>query len=131
MLRPSALRQLLSQVTGGTIQATIFATRSGEFLDYVVKNENPQFNVKNVCAIICSVYQSFQKFSTPLGDNLTYLIVDCDMYRLAIKPVGNNHLVCVCADSNTGLGILKLKINSLTDSLTGLLNFAIYSQNIN
>jgi hypothetical protein len=130
MLRPSALRQLLSQVTGGTIQATILATRSGEFLDYVVKNENPNFNVKNVCAIVCSVYQSFQKFSTPLADNLNYLIVDCDMYRLAIRPVGN-HLVCICADSNTGLGILKLKINSLSDSLSSLLNFAIYSQNLN
>ena len=79
MLRPSALRQLLSQVTGGSIQCTILATRSGEYLDYVTKNEqtNTQVNVKNICAIICSVYQSFQKFSTPLSDNLNFLIVDC------------------------------------------------------
>jgi hypothetical protein len=117
MFRPSALRQLLSQVTGGTIQATILATRSGEFLDYVVKNDNPNFNVKNICAILCSLYQSYQKFSSSIDDNLNYLIVDCDMYRIAIRPVGN-HLVCICADSNTGLGILKLKINSLSDSLS-------------
>jgi hypothetical protein len=121
MLRPSALRQLLSQVTGGTIQATILATRSGEFLDYVVKNENSNFNVKNVCAILCSLFQSYQKFSSSIDDNLNYLIVDCDMYRIAIKPV-NNHLVCMCADSNTGLGILRLKINSLSDSLSKNIN---------
>jgi len=36
-------------------------------------------------------------------------------------------LVCICADSNTGLGILKLKLNSLSDSLSSLLNFAVYS----
>ena len=122
MLRPSALRQLLSQVTGGTIQATILATRSGEFLDYVVKNENPNFNVKNVCAILCSLFQSYQKFSSSIDDNLNYLIVDSDMYRIAIKPV-NNHLICICADSNTGLGILKLKINSLSDSLSKNKNY--------
>lgn len=157
MLRPSALRQLLSQVTAGTIQATILATRSGEFLDYVVRNEpnsglpnnnqqsaassnssssnqlstsqsNQQqpINIKNVCAIICAVYQSYQKLSVALADNLNYLIIDCEMYRLAIRPVGN-HLICICADSNTGLGILKLKINSLADSLSSLLGFSVYS----
>lgn len=137
MLRPSALRQLLSQVTVGSIQATILTTRSGEYLDYVLRNDaanhsnvsvvhsNP-VNVKNLCAIICSVYQSYQKLSNVLSDNLNYLIIDCDMYRLAIRPVGN-HLICICADSNTGLGILKLKINSLAESLSSLLNFAIYS----
>jgi hypothetical protein len=118
MLRPSALRQLLSQITVGTIQATILTTRSGEFLDYVVKNEHStNFNIKNVCAIVCALYQSFHKFSSSIDDDLNYLIVDCDAYRIAIRPV-NNHLVCICADSNTGLGILKLKINSLSDSLS-------------
>jgi hypothetical protein len=129
MLRPSALHQLLSQVTGSSIKAIIIATRSGEFLDYVLKNEQQQnqINIKNLCAIICSIYQSYQKFSFSLADNLNFVIIDCDMYRLAIRPIGN-HLVCICADSNTGLGILKLKLNSLSDSLSNLLNFAIYSQ---
>lgn len=137
MLRPSALRQLLSQVTVGTIQATILTTRSGEYLDYVLRNDaanqsnaslvhNNPLNVKNLCAIICSVYQSYQKLSNVLSDTLNYLIIDCDMYRLAIRPVGN-HLICICADSNTGLGILKLKVNSLAESLSSLLNFSIYS----
>lgn len=126
MLRPSALKQLLSQVTVGSIHATILANRSGEFLDYAVKSENTDINIKNMCAIICSVYQSYQKFSAPLNDNLNYLIVDCDVYRLAIRPV-NSHLVCICADSNTGLGILKLKLNSLSDSLTSLVNLNVYS----
>ena len=61
MLRPSALKQLLAQVTVGSINATIIATRSGEFLDYAVKNDNIDINIKNLCAIICSVYQSFVK----------------------------------------------------------------------
>lgn len=126
MLRPSALRQLLNQITQGSVQATILATRSGEYLDYVIKNDNPAINIKNLCAIVCSVYQSYQKLSVPLADNLNYLIIDCDMYRLAIRPVGN-HLVCICADSTTGLGILKLKINSLAESLSNLLNYSIYS----
>lgn len=126
MLRPSALRQLLNQITQGSVQATILATRSGEYLDYVIKNDNPAINIKNLCAIVCSVYQSYQKLSVPLADNLNYLIIDCDIYRLAIRPVGN-HLVCICADSSTGLGILKLKINSLADSLSNLLNYSIYS----
>jgi hypothetical protein len=129
MLRPSALHQLLNQVTGSSIQAIIIATRSGEFLDYVLKNQEAQsnINIKNLCAIICSIYQSYQKFSVSLADNLNFVIIDCDMYRLAIRPIGN-HLVCICADSNTGLGILKLKLNSLSDSLSSLLNFAVYSQ---
>ncbi|CAF1121687.1 unnamed protein product [Brachionus calyciflorus] len=141
MLRPSALRQLLSQGTAGTIQATILTTRSGEYLDYVLRNDlqnqsvsssslnqsqKNQINVKSLCAIICSVYQSYQKLSHAFADILNYVIIDCDMYRLAIRPVGN-HLICICADSNTGLGILKLKINSLADSLSSILNFAIYS----
>ena len=126
MLRPSALRQLLNQVTQGSVQATILATRSGEYLDYVIKNDNQSINIKNLCAIVCSVYQSYQKLSVSLNDNFNYLIIDCDIYRLAIRPVGN-HLICICADSTTGLGILKLKINSLAESLSNLLNYSIYS----
>jgi predicted regulator of Ras-like GTPase activity (Roadblock/LC7/MglB family) len=119
MLRPSALKQLLAQVTGGNIHATILATRSGEYLDYAIKPGSTDINIKNMCAIVCSVYQSFQKFSTPLNDNLNYLIIECDIYRLAIRPV-NNHLVCICADSNTGLGIIKLKLNSLSERLSSV-----------
>jgi predicted regulator of Ras-like GTPase activity (Roadblock/LC7/MglB family) len=126
MFRPSALRGLLSQVTTGNINATILANKSGEYLDYVIKDNNPNINIKNICAIICSIYQSFLKMSVPLQDQLNYLIVDCDAYRLAIQPVGS-HLVCVCADSNTGLGIIKLKLNSLSSSLSSLINFTAYS----
>lgn len=113
-------------MTQGSVQATILATRAGEYLDYVIKNDNQQINIKNMCAIVCSVYQSYQKLSAPLGDSLNYLIIDCDIYRLAIRPVGS-HLICICADSSTGLGILKLKINSLAESLSNLLNYSIYS----
>ena len=124
MFRPSALRQLLSQVTTGTIEATIISTRSGEYLDYVAKPNSKLTDIKSVCAIMCSVYQSYQKLDVPLGDNLNFLIIDCDTHRLAIRPVGNN-LVCLCADSNTGLGILKLKINSLADSLNKIVNYSL------
>ncbi|CAF1021754.1 unnamed protein product [Brachionus calyciflorus] len=118
MYRPSLLRQLLSQVTTGNIHATIFSTRSGEYLDSVSKQDsnNKMIDIKSLCAIMCSVYQSFQKLSGPLDDNLNFLMIDCDSYRLAIRPVGNN-LICLCADSTTGLGILKLKINSLAEQL--------------
>lgn len=119
MLRPSALRKLLSQVVGGSIQATILLTRSGEILDYSVKNEKSNVNVKNISAIICSVFQGFQKLNNPLSDSLNCLIVEVELYRVIVRPVGN-HLVCICADSNTGLGILKLKLNSLTESLNRL-----------
>ncbi len=57
MLRPSALKQLLSQTTlsgPGQILMTIIANRSGEYMDYALNNpENPDnINVKNICAII-------------------------------------------------------------------------------
>ena len=123
MLRPSALKNHLAQITGGNIHATMLATRSGEVLDCVVKKETLDFNIKNVCATFCSVYQSFQKLGVPLSDQLNFVFVDCDIYRLAIKPIGPN-LLCLCADSNTGLGILKLKLNSLSESFTKLLNYS-------
>ena len=124
MLRPSTLRALFKQVTTGNVHATILTTRSGEVLDYIIKNDSLDFNIKNVCATFCSVYQSYEKLGDPLGDNLNFLIIDCDMYRLAIRAVGP-HLLCMCADSNTGLGILKLKLNSLSDSFARLLkNFS-------
>lgn len=121
MFRPSALRQLLKQVTTGKIEATILSTRSGEYLDFVSKTDSKLVDIKSMCAIMCSVYQSFQKLNMPLEDNLNFLIIDCDSYRLAIRPVGAN-LICLCADANTGLGILKLKLNSLVDSLLKIVN---------
>jgi hypothetical protein len=123
MLRPSALRKHLTQVTSGNIHATMLATRSGEVLDCIVRKETSDFNVKNVCATFCSIYQSFQKLGVTLTDNLNFIIVDCDEYRLAIRPVGS-HLFILCADSNTGLGILKLKLNSISDSFSKLLNYS-------
>jgi predicted regulator of Ras-like GTPase activity (Roadblock/LC7/MglB family) len=65
------------------------------------------------------VFQGFQKLNNPLSDSLNCLIVEVELYRVIVRPVGN-HLVCICADSNTGLGILKLKLNSLTESLNRL-----------
>ena len=47
-----------------------------------------------------------QKFGSQLQENLNHLFVDCDRYRLAIKPVGN-HLICICADTNTGFGHIE------------------------
>ncbi|CAF0720258.1 unnamed protein product [Brachionus calyciflorus] len=87
-------------ITAGTIQATILTTRSGEYLDYDLRNDlhnqsvsssslnqsqTNQINFKSLCAIICSVYQSYQKLSHAFADNLNYVIIDCDMYRLAIR----------------------------------------------
>ena len=118
MLRPSALRSLLSQVTVGTIQASFLLNRSGEVLDVCIRNEILGLNSKNVGAILCSVFQSYHKFGTSLEETeLNYLFVDCDSFRLAIRPVGP-HLICLCADSNTSLGVLKLKIKSLADSFS-------------
>ena len=126
MLRPSNLRKILSHVTQGQIQATLIATRSGEFLDYMVKNNDEKtLNVKSLCAIVCSICQSYQKFSVSLTDELSFVILDCEQYRMSIKPVGN-HIVCICADSNIGLGVLKLKMNSLSDQLSNLLNASVY-----
>lgn len=127
MLRPSSLRKLLSQITQDQIQATFIATKSGEFLDYVVNPnvDEKTINIQNLCAIICSIYQSYQRFSVSLADNFNYLILDCDLYRMAIKPVGN-HIVCVCADPNIGLGVLKLKLNSLCERLSNLLAVTVY-----
>jgi len=123
MLRPSALRKHLTQVTSGNIHATMLATRSGEVLDCIVRKEILNFDIKNICATFCSIYQSFQKLGGTLTDNLNFIIVDCDEYRLAIRPVGS-HLLCLCADSNTGLGILKLKLNSISESFSKLLNYS-------
>jgi hypothetical protein len=46
--------QLLSQATlGPGCHATIIANRSGEYLDYALKNaDTTDINIKNICAII-------------------------------------------------------------------------------
>jgi predicted regulator of Ras-like GTPase activity (Roadblock/LC7/MglB family) len=128
MLSPSQLRKHLAHVTQGQIQATLIATKSGEFLDYVVKNNDEKtMNVKSLCAVIVSVFNSYFKFSVSLDDKLNFVILDCDEYRMAIKPVGN-FILCICADPNIGLGVLKLKMNGLSDMLSNLFTIVpVYS----
>ncbi len=135
MLRPSVLQKLLTHITQGSIQATLIATKSGEILDYVQKSTNNNLtvtsaaekpmNIKSLCAIVCSIFQAYQKLSVSLSDNLNFVIIDCDSYRMAIRPLGN-HIVCICADQNIGLGVLKLKMNSLCDNLAQMLSASIY-----
>ncbi|CAG8483785.1 6302_t:CDS:2 [Ambispora gerdemannii] len=135
MLKPKVISQVLRQATTGGVKATLLLNSEGSPLAFV--SESGDRDARVYAAIASNVWSTFEKNTRPLtkenlatgsgsgggtssgnGANnaLKFLLVECEEGNLAITTVANM-LLCLTANPDVALGILKAKTEALARHL--------------
>jgi len=120
MLKPKTLTNILSQANTSGVECTLLLNREGTLLAYSGFGDK---DARMTAAITSSVWHSYEKYGkTALNeDRLVSVMFECQEGNVVAANV-SNVLLCLLAKKSAPLGMLQMKIKSLTDHLEGPLN---------
>ncbi|XP_054167982.1 ragulator complex protein LAMTOR2 homolog [Oppia nitens] len=115
MLKPKTLTHILSEANTSGVECTILLNREGTLLAYSGFGDR---DARMIAAITSSIWLSYEKYGkTGLNeDTLQSIMFECQDGNVVAGSVANL-LLCLVAKKNVPLGMLQMKIKSLTDHL--------------
>ncbi|KAI0978611.1 hypothetical protein GJ496_005173 [Pomphorhynchus laevis] len=124
MIKQNALKLFLESVNTGGIIGTILVNSGGSPLTFVGCDED---EAKLLSAIINNMWSVYGQCGKSLFDETQQIsMFDCDNGRLIVRSiVSGKLLLCLKAQKNANLGMLKLKAQIIGDHLRDILKVAI------
>ncbi|KAF9168119.1 Ragulator complex protein lamtor2 [Actinomortierella ambigua] len=113
MLKPKLISQVLQQATTGGVKATILLNLEGSLLAFAAQSDRDARIYGALTSNIWSIYSKHVKTET---GPLSFLILECEEGKVAVSMV-STMILCLVAQEDVELGILKAKSEALTRHL--------------
>ncbi|DAZ98325.1 TPA: hypothetical protein N0F65_007132 [Lagenidium giganteum] len=121
MLRAKVLPEVLSQIVGNGIDASMLMTLDGALMGSV--GDMDQVEPKVVGAIASHTWGEYLHSSKEFqaNDDLRFILVELEVVqngRLGIAPAGKGFLLCAYSNGDAQAGFLKAKLETLGQYLS-------------
>ncbi|KAG0233415.1 Ragulator complex protein lamtor2 [Actinomortierella wolfii] len=120
MLKPKLISQVLQQATTGGVKATMYinatpnpAQHTGSLLAFAAQSDREARIYGALTSNIWSIYSKHVKSET---GPLSFLMLECEEGKVAVSMV-SSMILCLVAQEDVELGILKAKSEALTRHL--------------
>eukprot|EP00163_Fabomonas_tropica_P033980 TRINITY_DN9243_c0_g1_i2.p1 TRINITY_DN9243_c0_g1~~TRINITY_DN9243_c0_g1_i2.p1 ORF type:complete len:125 (-),score=18.85 TRINITY_DN9243_c0_g1_i2:80-454(-) len=115
MLKAKLLPDILSQADKDGTDTLLLLNSKGSL---IATHGQHQDNPSVTGAILANVMQAYETASADLSSSaLKFLYIECENFKVGLSPVAGLRL-CIIADKDTPVGLLRKKSGQLTEYLT-------------
>lgn len=125
LLKPKSLNNVLAQANTGGVRCTLLLNLEGSLLAHA---GNSNTEATTIAALASTIWKNYQRYgnSALLEDKLKTAVIQSQNANLIVRNL-STVLLCICADPDVPLGMLKCKARSLCEYLEEPLDMILKS----
>lgn len=115
LLKPKALNNILAQTNTGGIRCTLLLNYEGSLLAYAGGTNDEAITI---AALASTIWKNYQRYGNSAlhEDRLKSAVIQSQEANLIVRNI-STVLLCICANQDVPLGMLKCKANSIAEFL--------------
>lgn len=125
LLKPKSLNNILAQANTGGVRCTILLNNEGSLLAHAGSSNTEAITI---AALASTIWKNYQRYGNSAlhEDKLKTAVIQSQEANLIVRNL-STVLLCICADHEVPLGMLKCKANSIADYLEKSLDMILRS----
>lgn len=115
LLKPKSLNNVLAQANTGGVKCTLLLNHEGSLLAHAGGTNNEAITI---AALASTIWKNYQRYgnSALQEAKLQSAVIQSQDANLIVRNL-STALLCICADQDVPLGMLKWKAKSIADFL--------------
>lgn len=115
LLKPKSLNNVLAQANTGGVRCTLLLNHEGSLLAHAGGSGN---EAVTIAALASTIWKNYQRYGNSAlhEDRLKTAVIQSQEASLIVRNL-STVLLCICANSEVPLGMLKCKANSIVEFL--------------
>lgn len=123
LLKPKSLNNILAQANTGGVKCTLLLNHEGSLLAHSGGSADEAITI---AALASTIWKNYQRYGNSAlhEDRLKSAVIQSQEANLIVRNI-STALLCICANQDVPLGMLKQKANSIVDFLEGPLDMIL------
>lgn len=115
LLKPKSLNSILARTNTGGVKCTLLLNHEGSLLAYAGSSSTEAITI---AALASTIWKNYQRYGNSAlhEDKLKTAVIQSQEANLIVKNL-SSVLLCICANHEVPLGMLKCKANSIAEFL--------------
>lgn len=115
LLKPKSLNNILAQTNTGGVRCTLLLNHEGSLLAHAGGSNNEAITIG---ALASTIWKNYQRYGNSAlhEDRLKTALIQSQEANLIVRNL-STVLLCICANHEVPLGMLKCKANSIAEYL--------------
>lgn len=125
LLKPKSLNNVLAQTNTGGVKCTLLLNHEGSLLAYAGSSNTEAITI---AALASTIWKNYQRYGNSAlhEDKLKTAVIQSQEANLIVRNL-STVLLCICANHEVPLGMLKQKANSIAEFLEASLDMILKS----